>query len=950
MNGMDGADVDGAVMACVETDGAGMNGPHPGIRGRAAARGARLHRRHASGASSARRRRAILFSFDALLGSLLLLAALIVILSHSRVQTPAMRSTNYAQDAMLALSAIPVGAVEDPWVRSLVANGTISDPTLPVLEQIGAFWATNQTGYAENLSRIMLGGIFPPGFSIALVLEDDRLYDETAAGEADRTSVSRRMITGIAKGEALQGSTSAAYLKKIQNKRTAAFLTFGGFVGQGDITARFPLIPLDAEIVDLLLEIDAASPFTLAINGIPCGGLYSPSGTNFTPDVWDISACNASFTPGSESDVTIAFPGDLNESYIAGGFLRARYTTDSFSEFEGSRVRHYLPGIEGIINLYDAFFVPGSLRNMTLYLHYQSDFTTYVTIGDSQVYWSNDTGERFVNLTDSNLTSFPALLDYDFLSNQTVPFRMASYDDTVQEVIGSNADIVLITDLSGSMEWRLDTDNVKGNQRACSNPDVYHLDDTERLTLAKCLDIEFTDVTLNESLPNNLNRQWLVDYNLWARYYSNDLLQLTHDLEVDEIKDYKKPTGGTCIPCALNLAYSILDTWSNENRSKFVVLMTDGIPTHCTDNFFSCDVDGTGIFGLYSPGGCTGDTTDCSSGDCDGPIQAAINAAQRLHDDMNVSVYTIGIGPITIAGCDSAEYLLETMANDTNGTYNPSRNASHLRSIYRDIAQDILLRSSQTSQFVTIRGNLSPSNLYPDSYLDVVYDPVIDDPGQNEITVTQQTGQFGSCAPSFELPANGRFISASITSYSDEHWTDLVTVNGETVFNLSAYDTNYVRLGDPYQVQVPVTALVGGTNTLVINTADQPGNSSGCSDNNTMIYTLAINTSTARSTVLEKAVGCNWTIEFDDGQFLNVEIPASYAGAKSCSYTNASISYDPLDAYDYGVYRLLEQLDFDDDGRVFVNIEAADLEIIVTVVTNVPYLWGPSMARLEVRQ
>ena len=31
-----------------------------------------------------------------------------------------------------------------------------------------------------------------------------------------------------------------------------------------------------------------------------------------------------------------------------------------------------------------------------------------------------------------------------------------------------------------------------------------------------------------------------------------------------------------------------------------------------------------------------------------------------------------------------------------------------------------------------------------------------------------------------------------------------------------------------------------------------------------------------------------------------------------------------------------------------VNIDAADLEIIVTIVSGVPYLWGPSIATLEV--
>jgi hypothetical protein len=129
---------------------------------------------------------------------------------------------------------------------------------------------------------------------------------------------------------------------------------------------------------------------------------------------------------------------------------------------------------------------------------------------------------------------------------------------------------------------------------------------------------------------------------------------------------------------------------------------------------------------------------------------------------------------------------------------------------------------------------------------------------------------------------------------------------------------------------------------------DNDQNTTNCSDNNTIFYQGVINSSVPRSTVLESAVGCDWSIEFEDGHFLNVTIPTSYVGSKQCNYTNASLYYDPLDSYDVGVYRLLDQLDFDDDRRVFVNIEAADLEIIVTVVTSVPYLWGPTFALLEV--
>jgi hypothetical protein len=63
-----------------------------------------------------------------------------------------------------------------------------------------------------------------------------------------------------------------------------------------------------------------------------------------------------------------------------------------------------------------------------------------------------------------------------------------------------------------------------------------------------------------------------------------------------------------------------------------------------------------------------------------------------------------------------------------------------------------------------------------------------------------------------------------------------------------------------------------------------------------------------------------------------------------------SFAYSPDDAYDVAVYNLLSQLDFDSDGRVFVNVAVNDLEIIVNSVPAIPYLWGPSILEVRVWQ
>jgi len=77
-------------------------------------------------------------------------------------------------------------------------------------------------------------------------------------------------------------------------------------------------------------------------------------------------------------------------------------------------------------------------------------------------------------------------------------------------------------------------------------------------------------------------------------------------------------------------------------------------------------------------------------------------------------------------------------------------------------------------------------------------------------------------------------------------------------------------------------------------------------------------------------------------------IPASYTGLMNCSYNSTDIVYDPEDAYQLGTYQILSRLDFTKDGRLSVNLNEEDLEIVVTTISKVPYMWGPTRVRLEV--
>ena len=130
-------------------------------------------------------------------------------------------------------------------------------------------------------------------------------------------------------------------------------------------------------------------------------------------------------------------------------------------------------------------------------------------------------GESTVEINNTQLS---ALLDYNDLNKKTVPLRLAVGQPPGGEGEGGAADIILITDLSSSMEWKLDIDNEDGVGRGCTDPGIND-STTKRISLAKCLDKDF----VNSILSNPNNRVGLAAFysenqqNGWAYVYEEGL-------------------------------------------------------------------------------------------------------------------------------------------------------------------------------------------------------------------------------------------------------------------------------------------------------------------------------------------------------------------------------------------------------------------------------------------
>ena len=428
------------------------------------------------------------------------------------------------------------------------------------------------------------------------------------------------------------------------------------------------------------------------------------------------------------------------------------------------------------------------------------------------------------------------------------------------------------------------------------------------MDLAKDAALNFVDVVLNMSG----NRIGLVSYDS-----SVDGTESVTDVQVNlqsEINSYSA-NGGTCICCGINNAKNMLVSSANQ---KYMVVMTDG-----EANYYCSDFD---------------DYTG-SNGGAALARQSAIDSGQYACD-LGITVFTIGFG-------ENADHdTLKQVACNESLYYNAS-SVSNITEIYGAIGEQIMVLANFSSQVLTIEGNFQESILYSDSYIRFNYTPVVEPPVFGEIEFVVESDKFTSCLNNITIPDKVRIIDAKALSYSGSHWTSYLNVNSNDIFNIINYGNDYSTIGDPFVIQVPANMIVNGTNEISLNTADDPVNNTGCSNNNTFIYTGAIRSFSFYSDVLENSEGCEWFIETEFSGIINLTVPINYSGIKSCSYTNALISYDDTDSVDVSVYDLLFNLDFDEDGIIDLDITQEDLTIESSFISQLPFLWGPAI--FEVR-
>ena len=528
-----------------------------------------------------------MFTLDAAVAFMLLISVSAVVLLFSSVSTvPQAVQENLhlkASDSVALLSAVRVSDVRrEAPVALLFESGVVGESALneSLMQLVADLWASGDAqnlSHAQNVTQHVLSKLFPAGSNYAVFASNQSISNRSPSGYYSVATVSRNFVSGVSSNRSIaMGCVARAFIQKIRGKQETAMAYFGGFEGEGNITALVRGVPAGANVSQIAVEANAGTNFTLYLNGADCGTQTKTSGL-YDVNKWVFNstqgaACANAAVAGADNVFYFNFTGsNLSLKYFGGGLVKITYNTTDLTPVQSNSVRYYFNGVDGVVNYYSSFYVPGNITQITGQLTILNNYTTFLTLGNKTVYEDNGTNEtRIIPLADSNFSS--AFPDYREISLKTVPLRLGVKANFTGQV--GNADVVLITDASGSMAWRMDSDSSSSVQRSCADPLLYD-PSTARISVAKCVDQNFVQTILG-GVGNKIALVAFSDGIDNYTGFSNNSAYLTNT-----INNYVAG-GGTCIACAINKAYEIIAAESpvGNNRTKHVIVMSDGVANY----------------------------------------------------------------------------------------------------------------------------------------------------------------------------------------------------------------------------------------------------------------------------------------------------------------------------------------------------------------------------------
>lgn len=808
-------------------------------------------------------KKAVFFSTDAIIALIIIFLSILVIFP---VVMYSKHESDVPSDVIKVLSSLKIGEINNSYVSNLTSEGKIQDLNKSVLEQIGEFYVTNIT-IARTLADSVLSTI-DERENIGLWFNGELLASRniTPLENSEDISVDRQIISGISggHGESVTGFSARAYLTSALQKK---YFYFGGYVGDGNISVN---VNYSGNIQDMSFEIATNREFDLYINENNAGH-YDKSPSEFQPAVYNPSY--ESFFHSGENIIKLVGTG--GNLYIAGGFLKITYNESAVYE---QATKYYFPGIEGLINIYDGFYSPGQISDMEISLHYNSNYTMFLNIGNVTVFIGNSSGQDNTTLITSTELQSKGVT-YPSISNKTIPIRLGL--ENVSYAVVSNADVISVIELGGSTH-----SNVYGKPQ---------------LEWIKNGNYVFVNTVLNSSV----NRVGFVAYNngIVAQHnLSSNATSLNNSV-------FNLPDGNsiTCICCGINGAtQKFLADW-NALRYHAMILMSDGKPS-----------GGGACFGV-------------------GAIEDAIEAACRAYEDNGIKVNVIGYGKNGVVD----ENVLKSIASCGHGSYYYS-NETGLAEAYKKAAEDIIEAAYQEQTMLiagNVFATLYPNSYIKFSYIKdtIPYGMITTTEKQFD---NNYTGNFSVPAGSKVLET--KVVSYSGPRWTDNvninsnpvyklsnYGSDYTKLGDPYAINIP---NSFVLPGNAYIVNVttgtsPTNSTYGSRYnkiiyTLVGNTSSYSpivGSAKGC------IWTIGFDDGTYLTNlkIPEDYSGA-------DNCYYNET--AVSCGGVSCENSE--------DAIQIAVYKLLLLLDLNSNHKVDSKFTEQDLNIDFTEITGIPYAWS----------
>ena len=845
------------------------------------------------------------FTIDGVLALTIIVLSLITISRFYIHENPTNQLELYSEDMNNMLNVWNINDTNSTYINNLIQAGIIFDLDNSILETASIFWAKGDINTANKIIEETSKNIIPNQLSYGIFFDEESIY-QSSNKNSKQLITSSKSITGIEKNKISKSYIVKASLSQLKDKTYYTRKFFGGYIGEGNLTFNIN-IPNEANsIKGANFEFDTDSDFSIYVNN------HFISSYNKEDFYYNITNTN-DFQIG-DNKVEIIF---INNGYIAGGYFSIEYIIEDIVYIPEEKTKILLTGINGFINYYSGISTR-DIESMNINLHLDSEYNTQMLIGNVTVYEENPNGEKTITINDNTLKN---ILNYQELSNKTTPIRI-KLNNISQP---SSVDVVLITDLSGSMEfcsnengdyatnmiWTNFNYPDKEGQSACGSKWIRtrncRKNAKRRIDIAKEASLAFSN-----NLISRGNRLGLVEYS--AEYTNSRYVQqpcktniiefpdgivgeiaLTNDINVinNHINNMDS-WYGTCICCGVERATQQLTSENN----KAIVIMTDGEAN----------------VGCYS-----------SNAKKDA-ITASLNACAK-----GIDVYTVGFGSSV------EKTTLQKMACN-NGQYFDASNADELSNIYTTIAENIITYNKQTAS-TNISHNTT--KLFADSYIEIIQSKE----EKNGILFNLEKQIDNNISyTTLDIPDKLKLNKMIITSYSKNYWTNNITINNEQIFNLDSFNLPYTDLGDIYSYEIHPKNLLN-KNSIYIRTGLE-NKKKGGSDKNKIFYEVLYTPVVKYTNALPKSQGCIWQLEFEDDTSANIRVPNDYLGTEICNFRNDI--YDSNDAMQVAAYLLFGNIDFDNDKKIFFNIKELSMNIGINEIGGVPKLIGPTKAEVRV--